>query len=58
MFRQLDFEVKLYENVTSVQLVSTLHDIAMNTDHSQYDCFACCILTHGKQGKLYGSDGK
>ena len=27
-------------------------------DHSDYDAFACCFLTHGKLGVLYTSDAK
>lgn len=27
-------------------------------DHSNYDAFVCCFLTHGKLGVLYTSDAK
>jgi len=27
-------------------------------DHSAYDAFVCCLLTHGKLGVLYTSDAK
>lgn len=26
-------------------------------DHSDADCFGCAILTHGKEGRVYGKDG-
>ena len=26
-------------------------------DHMPFNCFICCILTHGKLGKVYGTDG-
>lgn len=30
---------------------------AAATDHSQSDCFACAILTHGEEGVIYATDG-
>ena len=49
-------------------LATVLHDQGTNDmednlrklaryDHSNYDCVVVCILTHGVEGKLYGSDG-
>ena len=26
-------------------------------DHSKFDCLCVAILTHGKNGELYGTDG-
>ena len=26
-------------------------------NHDKYDCFVCCILSHGSLGKIYGTDG-
>jgi hypothetical protein len=27
-------------------------------DHSDNDCFACAILSHGEEGIVYGKNGK
>lgn len=27
-------------------------------DHSQYDCFVCCIMSHGDQDCVYGADSR
>ena len=27
-------------------------------DHGDYNCFICCILSHGAVGAIYGTDGK
>ena len=32
-------------------------DVIAKKNHSAYDCFVCCILSHGNLGKVYGSDG-
>ena len=32
-------------------------DEIRRTDHRNYNCFVCCILSHGRQGAVYGSDG-
>ncbi|XP_052224166.1 caspase-6-like [Dreissena polymorpha] len=42
-------------------MIWTLVDVAHNTNrynHKNYDCFVCCILTHGELNHLYGSDGQ
>jgi len=31
---------------------------ASSLDHSNYDAFVCCILTHGNLGVLYTSDNQ
>ena len=31
--------------------------VASNYDHSEVDCFACAILSHGDEGVVYGTDG-
>ena len=28
------------------------------SDHSNYDCFACAVLTHGECGQFFGVDGE
>lgn len=37
--------------------MNVLIDAAHNVDHTAFDCFVCCILTHGVLGHLYGSNG-
>ena len=31
--------------------------VAKEEDHSDADCFVCVLLTHGKEGRVYGTDG-
>jgi caspase 8 len=28
------------------------------SDHKAYDCFVCCILSHGALGTVYGTNGE
>ena len=57
LFKDLHFEVKVHNDVNANTLESlflTMHIL----DHTNYDAFVCCILTHGKLGVIYTSDGK
>ncbi|XP_064625664.1 caspase-3-like [Lineus longissimus] len=55
-FQELGFEVQVYKDLTVNQMF-TLMKKAAAYDHSQSDCFACAILSHGDNGILYGKDG-
>ena len=55
-FEQLNFHVCTYENLTDTEMVQLLQSISIE-NHSNYDCFVCCILTHGIHGALYGVNG-
>jgi hypothetical protein len=46
------------DNLTETEMMNYLIDIAHNVDHTTFDCFVCCILTHGVLNHLYGSNGK
>lgn len=51
------FEISEWNNLTAVVMQNVLFHFGC-MDHSEYDCFACCILTHGNQTSLYGIDGE
>ena len=57
-FDKLDFVVKYHENLTDNGMMQLLVDMAHNIDHKNFDCFVCCILTHGVLSHLYGTNGK
>ncbi|ELU11723.1 hypothetical protein CAPTEDRAFT_112689, partial [Capitella teleta] len=58
VFKNLKFIVKINDNLTDVEIVSKLKKYGQRVDHRSYDCFVCCLLTHGKEGKIFGSNGK
>ncbi|XP_060560660.1 caspase-8-like [Ruditapes philippinarum] len=57
-FSKLGFIVRRRDNLTETEMMTYLIDIAHNVDHTDFDCFVCCILTHGVLNYLYGSNGK
>ncbi|KAM4835781.1 caspase-8 [Thomomys bottae] len=56
-FKELHFDTVLFQNYTAVELSKAL-ETYQNMDHSDKDCFICCILSHGDSGIVYGTDGK
>ena len=57
LFAWLRFEVKVYQDKIAYDMYEILK-YSSRLDHSRYDCFVCCILTHGCAKGLYGTDGK
>ncbi|UYV83648.1 CASP7 [Cordylochernes scorpioides] len=57
VFKLLEFEVKVYHNLSTRDMRMVLESEG-KADHSERDCFACCILSHGDRGVIYGTDGK
>ncbi|KAK7093976.1 caspase-3-like [Littorina saxatilis] len=57
LFKELGFRVVIERDRTAQQM---LDDIKKQGDqsHSDYDCFACAVLSHGFSGGFYGVDGK
>jgi hypothetical protein len=41
-----------------IKFVSDLWFTDAVMDHSDNDCFACAILSHGEEGIVYGKNGK
>ena len=57
LFTQLRFQVEVHSDLTAQTMESVLLTMSL-VDHSEYDAFVCCILTHGKLGVVYTSDGR
>lgn len=56
-FGNLGFRVYVHRDLTHRELCAKLKQLG-DQNYSEDDCFVCCILTHGNDGVLYGSDGK
>lgn len=56
LFHKLLFKVDVYNNKTIAEIEEITEKMA-KSDHSNYDAFIFCILTHGEEGLLYGIDG-
>lgn len=56
-FSQLHFETVHYKDSTAKEICEVLKNY-QRMDHKKRDCFICCILSHGDEGIIYGSDGQ
>ncbi|PAA83838.1 hypothetical protein BOX15_Mlig030679g1 [Macrostomum lignano] len=46
-----------FRDLSCEKIVSVIKETARK-DHSNYDCVAVVLLSHGENGAIYGSDGK
>ncbi|XP_075385125.1 caspase-8 isoform X2 [Tenrec ecaudatus] len=56
-FHGLHFEVLEFQDHPAKEICDTL-EYYRKMDHSDKDCFICCILSHGDKGVIYGIDGQ
>ncbi|XP_008579873.1 PREDICTED: caspase-8 [Galeopterus variegatus] len=56
-FNELHFEIVDYRDCTAKEICEFLKSY-QSMDHSNKDCFICCILSHGDKGIVYGTDGQ
>ena len=57
IFRHLRYQVEVHREVYAKTMLTIMEDMA-NRDHTKYDSFVCCILSHGKEGHIFGVDGE
>ena len=55
VMRNLGYIAEVYKNCTAKQILEIVEEKG-TSDHSHYDSFVCCILSHGKLGLVLGSD--
>ncbi|XP_049576679.1 caspase-6 isoform X2 [Syngnathus scovelli] len=55
--KQLNFEVKVYENYKNEEVLEIIHKAAED-NHSDADCFVLVFLSHGEDEHVYTYDGK
>ncbi len=56
-FRYLGYTVEAYRDCTSKEMSGIFEGVKLR-NHGNSDSFVCCILSHGAEGKVYGSDSK
>ena len=54
-FKFLHYHVVVKENLTAQKMQDTLMEYA-SMDHTNFDSFVCCILTHGEADVVHGID--
>ncbi|XP_060944555.1 caspase-8 [Limanda limanda] len=55
VFKWLGFDVEVHPDCTSEEMLSVMGELGKR-DHRQMDCVVCCVLSHGKEGMVYGVD--
>ncbi|KAI8488556.1 Casp10p [Branchiostoma belcheri] len=55
VFENLGFTVVTFTDLDHSKMVAALKDQG-KADHSNHDCFVCCIMSHGTMGKVFSSD--
>ena len=56
-FKTLGYMCHVFRDQTAEQILELIQNMAA-LDHTQYNSFVCCLLSHGESGKIYGSDDK
>ena len=58
LFREhLGFHIEMFKDLTSEQIMKLMENIRQQ-DHSRLSCLVVCVLTHGVDGQIYGTDGR
>lgn len=50
------FEVEIERDLTADEIRLKMKEL-QGRDHSRYNAFICCILSHGNKGIVLGKDG-
>nr|XP_021322313.1 caspase-2 isoform X3 [Danio rerio] len=58
LFTELDFKVSLHRDLTAEAMRRCLEQFAQQQEHAAYDCAVVCLLSHGVEGSVYGTDGQ
>ena len=58
LFTSLGYNVEVKKDLNSQQMKDYLNQVANREEHDVADSFVCCILSHGDNGKIFGSDSQ
>ena len=56
-FTWLHFEVEMATDCSTYEMEDKIQKYSEEIKHKNYDCFVCCILSHGSSMGIYGTDG-
>ena len=57
-FRYLGYNIEVYRDLTAHQIQSVFSHYSNDCDHTNNDSFVVCILSHGEDGQIFGTDSK
>ncbi|KAJ8289905.1 hypothetical protein GJAV_G00006610 [Gymnothorax javanicus] len=58
LFTELDYTVMLHKNLTVQAMKICIEQFSRNLDHQMLDSCVVCLLSHGIEGAVYGTDGQ
>ncbi len=58
LLEELHFEVQVFRDPTSSQIMDIVSTYSSEQRHEEFDTFACVLMSHGRMGKIFGSDGQ
>ncbi|XP_066540001.1 caspase-2 isoform X2 [Hoplias malabaricus] len=58
LFTELDFTVVLCKDLTVKAMQDCIEQFVRRQEHAKFDCCAVCLLSHGVEGSIYGTDGQ
>lgn len=56
LFQEMGFLVEAHSNLSVYEMRKVFKQAAYK-DYSGVSCLTCCILSHGQEGVIYGTDG-
>ncbi len=56
VLKYLGYIVEVHQDCSAAEIYQIMSKLS-ERDHSRYDSFICCMLSHGLEGQIYGSDG-
>lgn len=58
VFTELDYVVTVQRNLTAQDMRLCIESFSRRPDHSKVDSCVLCLLSHGVEGAVYGTDGE
>ncbi|KAM9723973.1 caspase-2 isoform 4-T4 [Menidia menidia] len=58
VFTELDYMVSVHRNLTAQDMRTCIENFCRRPEHSTVDSCVVCLLSHGVEGAVYGTDGQ
>ncbi|XP_040900181.1 caspase-2 isoform X2 [Toxotes jaculatrix] len=58
VFTELDYPVTLHRDLTAQDMRTSIENFCRRPDHRTVDSCVVCLLSHGVEGAVYGTDGQ
>ncbi|XP_030637053.1 caspase-8 [Chanos chanos] len=56
IFDRMHFDVSVHNDLKGQDMLNIVDEFA-SKNHADFDAFACCVLSHGEKGVVFGVDG-